>query len=102
MAASWGDGDAGVAKSHQTSLLDDKTSWQQPGNSLEHPTALNTLDVAVPRRPCSRPAQPPPRPMAAWPRLHKGKNTPMASSSTSAPTMASKIGSIEAARPLML
>jgi hypothetical protein len=41
------------------------------------------------------------RPMAAWPRFHSGRNTPSASTSTMAPMMASRMGSMAADRPLM-
>ena len=45
---------------------------------------------------------PPPRPIAAWPIFHNGRNTPSASSNTRTPMTASKMGSIAADNPLML
>ena len=44
---------------------------------------------------------PPPRPMAACPKFHSGRNTPRASRSTSTPMNTSKTGSIAVDRPLM-
>ena len=79
---------------HRAHLLAKNTRQKQHHNHQNAPLHQTT------RRSASH-TQPPPLPMAACPIFHNGRNTPSASSNTSTPIIANRIGSMAADRPLM-